>query len=277
MKRLASRKGLASRFGVEFVDESWPYLEVKSWPGVVRVVGEAKRESTGRVFVRGQTENYRAMRPRLFRGATTDDESLVVAAGEFASKLGNRVNVGRFKVPDVGSLLQHYGFKTNWLDVLDNLFVAYWFAAHKVSEETNGAIRIGNSGKTSGWLFLLRPPPLATVVDLRVSHHPLSSRPHVQHGISLACAHGTKADFQDWVVATIQTPVSECVSGSLFTGPALFPPRASDHTLRLLLKHKANELAARVESSHQLPERSLGRISHWQDATVTSASNNTVS
>jgi len=82
----------------------------------------------------------------------------------------------------------------------------------------------------------------------------------------LACELGSPPDFQDWIVATIQTPVAGCVGGSLFTGAALFPPASLDHTLKLLLKHEANELAAQVEERHHLAQRTLGRTSHWPDA-----------
>ncbi len=267
MKRLARRKKLAKRLGLEFIDEPWPYLKVDSWPGVARVVGEAKRVARpDRVFVRGQVENYRAMAPSLFRGAQLDTKALLAAENEFGRKLSERIKVARFRAANRAALLQHYGFRTSWLDVLDNLFVAYWFSAHKINEGPDGVIRICESGAVAGWLFMIHVPASASIVDLRVEHHPLSARPHVQRGVSIACPPGGAPNLQEWVVATLQTPVADSVAGSLFTGAALFPPSSADHTLKLLLKHKANDLAAEIEQTHHLKQGTLGRTSLWPDA-----------
>lgn len=268
MKRLARRGGLAKRLGVEYIDEAWPYLKVESGVGVARVVGEAKRDSRcdGRVFVRGQVENHGAMCPALFRGATSDVVCLSSAEKEFIAKVGERINVGRFKAPNTAALLQHYGFRTTWLDVLDNLFVAYWFASHKISVKPGGLIEIRKSKAPSGWLFLIQPPAAASVVDLRIEHHPLSARPHVQHGVSITGQLGSFADYREWIVATIRTPVVGSTGGALFTGSALFPSATADHTLKLLLKHTASELAAQVAQAHGLAASALGETSRCADA-----------
>lgn len=269
MKRVARRQKLAKREEIEFIDGAWPYIKVGTWAGVARVVGEAKRDAHphGRVFVRGQVKNHFAMAPSLFRGVQQNAEALVAAEEEFARKLSERIEVARFKAENVGGLIQHYSFRTRWLDVLDNLFLAYWFAAHRISEGSDGSMRVCESGFAQGWLFLIRPPASASVVDLRAQHHPLSARPHVQHGVSLLSGSGGAPDFRDWVVATIQTPVSGTTAGSLFSGTALFPPKSSDHTLKLLLKHKANDLAAKIEVAHGVRQNALGRTSWWPDVT----------
>ena len=264
MKRIAKRDKLAKRLGLEFIDGPWPFLKVDTWPGVARVVGEAKREpGKTRVFVRGQIDNYRAMAPSLFRGDTSDTASLFAAEEEFGRRLGEQIPVARFQAPNPGALLQHYGFRTSWLDVLDNLFVAYWFAAHRINEGSDGTMQVCESAAKVGWLFLIRPPADASIVDLRVEHHPLSARPHVQHGVSLRLKGEGVGDLAESVVATIQTPVAGSVAGSLFTGAALFPHDSEDHTLKLLLKRKANDLAASVEHANHLKHGVLGRISRW--------------
>lgn len=267
MKRVARRTKLAKREGIEFIEGEWPYLTVRTWAGVARIVGEAKRDAhpKNRIFVRGQVKNHFAMAPGLFRCAQVTPQALVEAEDELARKLAERIPVGRFKRPDACALLQHYGFKTSWLDVLDNLFVAYWFASFRFAQKSDGAIAVGESGSSDGWLFLIRPPSSAPVVDLRSEHHPLSARPHVQHGVSVRCAV-VSPDVRDWVVATVQTPVVGATSGALFTGSALFPSLSSDHTLKLLMKHKASELAERIEQARGLAPSTLGRTSFLPDA-----------
>jgi len=140
--------------------------------GVARIVGEAKREAhpTSHVFVRGQIENYHAMRASLFRVVPVDEDSLRSAEIEFAQRLSERINVARFKAPNLGGLLQHYGFRTSWLDVLDNLFVAYWFAGHRITEKPNGAIQICESGGAAGWLFVTERLNAATEERLKTGH-----------------------------------------------------------------------------------------------------------
>ena len=94
MKRVARRRKLAEREGFEFIDGAWPYLKVRTWAGVARVVGEAKRDAyPHRVFVRGQVRNHLAMSPSLFRGAQQRAEMLVAAEEEFVRKLGERIEV----------------------------------------------------------------------------------------------------------------------------------------------------------------------------------------
>lgn len=266
MKRIARRQKLSKREGIELIEEDWPYLRVRTWAGVARIVGEAKREAhpSARVFVRGQVKNHHAMAPSLFRSEQLTPQALLEAENEFARKLAEQIPVGRFKRPNVGALLQHYGFKTSWLDVLDNLFVAFWFASFCITEKPDGSIALRESGSADGWLFLIRPPASASVIDLRSEHHPLSARPHVQHGVSVRCCP-VAVDLRDWVVATIQTPVVGATSGALFTGSALIPSRFSDHTLKLLLKHGASDLAAEIEQSHKLNPGSLGRTSYLLD------------
>lgn len=267
MERLARRGGFAKRFGVEYVDGPWPHLNVGSPSGVARVVGEAKRDAyPGRVFVRGQASHHNAMLPSVFRRAAADTACLRSAETEFVAKVRERIKVRRFQAANTAALLQHYGFRTTWLDAVDNLFVAYWFAEHELSANAEGFLKICKSGESWGWLFLLHPPIMARVVDLRTEHHPLSARPHVQHGVSLTDQPDADPDLREWVVATVRTPVADSTGGTLFTASCLFPPGSGDHTLRLLLKHKVNELAAAVEQGHGLALETLGRTSQYEDA-----------
>lgn len=262
MKRIADRSQLRKRLGIEFVDGQWPYLDVATWAGVARIVGEAKHEEyPSRVFVRGQVENYGEMLPSLFRHPKYDFELLQSAEAEFSRRVAEHLGVARFKVGNLGALLQHYGFRTTWLDVLDNLFVAYWFAAHKVDSSTGGMIKVSRSSNPAGWFFLISPPSKDSItVDIRTEHHPLSTRPHVQHGLSMSV--GKSIDLRDCVVATIRTPTYGCIYGDLFTERGMFPPSSIDNTLKLLLKREVNLIAAKTEDSHSIMPGTLGRVTY---------------
>lgn len=263
MKSLARRKRFATKIGVEYVDGSWPYLTVENPIGVARVVGEAKRAADHGVgvFVRGQVSHHSAMTPSLFRTAKVEPHVLRRAEHDFITTIAKRVAVGRFKRANVAALLQHYGFRTTWLDAVDNLFVAYWFAAHEICIDAEGAITVSASKESSGWIYVLRPVAGCRVVDLRTQHHPLSARPHVQHGISIAAQENDGPDLRESVVATIRTPIKGTTAGMLFDNAHLFPSETLDHTLHLLLKHRVNDVAQSIEATYGLAVGSLGRIS----------------
>ncbi len=236
--------------------------------GVARVIGEAKREAqpSGRVFVRGQTSHHEAMLPSLFRESTADRATLRAAEAALISKIQQEIQVARFRSPTIGALLQHYGFRTTWLDAVDNLFVACWFAGHNLSAENGGLFRARRSKDSFGWLFVLRPTVGSPVVDLRAEHHPLSARPHVQHGVSIPGDASDDPDLRRFVIATLRIPVEGLTGGRLLEASFLFPGASVDHTLRLLLKHRVDKLAAAVEKEHELACGTLGRTMRIADA-----------
>ena len=98
------------------------------------------------------------------------------------------------------AILQHYGIRTRWLDVVDNIWVALWFAVHDC---------IQGPKQPTFWHFVESPNPYSyvllmspgeeehedrnqpgcsetadcIVVDLRVAAPSLYLRPHAQHGL----------------------------------------------------------------------------------------------
>ncbi len=48
--------------------------------------------------------------------------------------IGGRSRQSRFKIDIGGAIFQHYGIRTPWIDLVDNLFIAIWFAATERSE-----------------------------------------------------------------------------------------------------------------------------------------------
>lgn len=266
MRRLARRSGLSKKFGVRYVERPWPYLEIDHPGGVARLVGEAKKQvHPERVFLRGQVEHHNAMLPSLFRLGNTNATTVREAEQELTERIRRSIHVSRFDKPDLPALLQHYGFRTSWLDAVDNLFVAAWFATNRVLTGSDSFIEITAPPTPYGWLFLIATSPGPNGlqhVDLRVEHHPLSSRPHVQHGISITGLDPAGCDVREFVIATVRFPIKGyTTAGALFESSFLFPGPETDHTLRLLIKHRANELAESVEQDFKLPAGALGRVS----------------
>ncbi|MBI3664342.1 MAG: FRG domain-containing protein [Acidobacteria bacterium] len=266
MRLLARRSGLSKKFGLCYVEGPWPHLEVDHPAGVARLIGEAKKQvDPGRVFLRGQVEQHHAMLPGLFRANKVDPNTLKEAERELADRIRHSIPVKRFESGDLPALLQHYGFRTSWLDAVDNFFVAAWFGANELLTTADCFIEITPSSKQHGWLFLIATRAGSRQlrhVDLRIEHHALSSRPHIQHGISLTGFDSKEYDLRDFVVGTVRFPISRyTTTGALFESSFLFPGTDDDHTLRLLVKHRVNDIAAAVEKKYELSDGTLGRVS----------------
>jgi hypothetical protein len=117
----------------------------------------------------------------------------------------------------VEPLLQHYGIRTRWLDLVDNVWIALWFACHEQKTEYE---KTGNAGSTSrAYAYHLRRSPFDPtsssshyayiymfstgvlnptevpgyelskehrLIDLRYATPSVYLRPHAQHGLLLA-------------------------------------------------------------------------------------------
>lgn len=174
-------------------------------------------------------------------------------------------------------LLQHYGIRTRWLDVVDNIWIALWFACH--TEKTEGlrhafhqrrspdaeqlaATTAAVAGTSrahvpmayvavidTGSLRSTQIPGYSIgdeirVVDLRYAVPSVYLRPHAQHGILVAppkLPSGGDGALTERVVAYIEIALNDALSwlgSGVMTSPfVLFPPAASDHGFRRLLDY----------------------------------------
>ncbi|HET8670913.1 MAG TPA: FRG domain-containing protein, partial [Candidatus Saccharimonadales bacterium] len=243
-----------------------PYIEINDPAVLMRFTGYVKRHYHshfgGHVFMRGQPADYGTMIPSLFRGVFDDRlEGLVEAYRAFITRIQTEFRNERFQTNQLGALLQHYGFKTPWLDLVDNLYVALWFAGRRAVDE-GGKVRLVSTNE-DGWLFLVgtggKTMPRLTYSDLRVTHSSLTLRPHAQHGISATRPARTKWSpsnkcFNESVVAVVKVP-AEFTQG--FTGPLsdqefLFPDPAADDTYRILLRSRTQKIVESVCSEFGL-------------------------
>jgi len=181
----------------------------------------------------------------------------------------------------VEPLLQHYGLRTRWIDVVDNIWVALWFACHRqftvgrfahharrsVAQEGSSAVAyvlVVNTG-------LLSPTDVPgyqvssdlRFVDLRYCVPSLYLRPHAQHGalvapralVDSARAFGS---IGSQVAGVIEVALEDALQwlgqGSMTSAPVLFPAPTHDEGFRLLLE-KAPE-----------PARLLGHVTVYGPA-----------
>lgn len=218
------------------------------------------------VFMRGQAGDHAGLRPSLFRGCDVQMASKRAAAyGDFLNRLEAVLGPHRFRRDNIGALLQHYGFRTPWIDLVDNMFVATWFACHRFDAETK---MYAPSREPYGWLtFVVVGSGFGAIpwIDLRKNHSSMSTRLQAQHGLSAASQHDGNAivgyDYADQVAARIKFPNSAefSLAGRFFQSSFLFPNIRLDETYKIVLKSGANALAANVESDFGLDQGVLGR------------------
>lgn len=230
-----------------------------------------KNNASTKVYCRGQINDYASI-PSLLRAENMDDSLLerrLVAYETLVNKTKELYTAKRFQQENINPIFQHYGLKTPWLDLVDNVFVALWFATHKYFGEENGKkAHYKTSKKESGHIYFYATSPQTNYYDLREGHSSLSLRLHAQHGISMT--RNTQWSVQnrsldDHLVATVKFPNTEewRPSGLIFSSKFLFPSADLDNTYKYLKMEKFNELLNKITDDHRLEKGELGSIADF--------------
>jgi hypothetical protein len=213
------------------------------------------------VYFRGQSQLYPTLPPTLYRGVKHDKTRVKrdTAMKHFLEGIRKEKQVLRaVGEPVQEPILQHYGFRTSWLDVVDNVWVALWFACHDThafgthSEYLHFERRILRHTKPKcRYAFILLIESAATpdveagpgcfkddtsaTIDLRVAAPSQFVRPHAQHGlVAKALNKGRKGpiDFSSLLAGIIRIDLADALewlgSGDLLNVHALFPPPPYD-------------------------------------------------
>lgn len=160
----------------------------------------------------------------------------------------------------VEPLLQHYGIRTRWLDVVDNIWIALWFACHKQVNFRNHSFHSRRStakedANANAYIAVFETGPLGVteipgywvgatnrLVDLRYAVPSVYLRPHAQHGLLIAPAKlNTPADrsLLASVVAYLEIPLVDALEwlgrGVMASPHVLFPPAFRDEGFRRLI------------------------------------------
>lgn len=159
-------------------------------------------------------------------------------------------------------LLQHYGLRTRWVDLVDNVWVALWFACHVYVSTDGGRFaylrpRASERGAFAYILVLdlggLTPTeipgywlgPDTRLVDLRYAAPSNYVRPHAQHGL-LVAPRGPLAPEE---MGSVSTRVRAVIridldlarewlgEGRMVSSYVLFPPAVRDEGYRRLLRY----------------------------------------
>ena len=224
------------------------------------------------VFFRGQTKLYPTISPTFLRG--TRDGPGNVRLRKVLDVFLNKIRTDKKALRAVSdytqeALLQHYGIKTTWIDVVDNIWVALWFACHHAKSVVRGQEeylhfekRIPHQNSKAAepdyaYILLVESAYFEPVVgqpghykdnrsetiDLRIAAPSQFVRPHAQHGVlvrQLSKAGLPVSNFKSLHAGTIRVNLSSALdwmgSGATLTCHAIFPPAYYDHGYRELLE-----------------------------------------
>ena len=226
----------------------------------------AKTSGQG-VFFRGQSRLYETLSPTLLRGIRDGPPNVQRRAllDRLLSSIEAEGSALRAVDTDCREpLLQHYGIRTTWLDVVDNIWIALWFACHSArsvgwpEEYLHFEKRIPNPRVDQEYAYVLllasaysTPVPgmpgrfrdeRSETIDLRTAVPSHFVRPHAQHGLlvrRLSSAGLPVSDQLPLHVGTIRVRLEAALDwlgdATTLTTHSLFPPAFYDYGYRELL------------------------------------------
>ena len=237
---------------------------IKSVHDLTQFIGFGKyiNKNINSVFIRGQTKLHNgSLIPSLYRGRTRLDS--------ITYKYNSRINALKKSIPSfqqyerivLDPLLQHYGIKTPFIDLVDNVWVALWFALHKAECKTiNSHEYIYYHENEEEYSYILLVASDATIlsdksgvyvgsnihlIDLRKALPSYFLRPHAQHAYMLRKTESFPADYSDLIIGIAKIPTELGLkwlgSNDFLTVSSLFPAAYFDSGYAVLLKHYPEE------------------------------------
>jgi len=288
VKKYCARKYLKKNNLLEIRENSHrEYIYLDEPLLFARLAGQIKNSLGAQVFMRGQPRDYLGMKPSLFRGNINSQVQFYDRLQAYRSLVKQLPSIfpneesKRFRGEIGGAILQHYGLSTPWLDLVDNIFVALWFACWERTG-TNEKFNYQKNQEGDGWVYFLKfdgkhshtkgivTGTKSKWCDLRISKTSLVLRAHVQHGI-LGMAKDLEfknCDLDNLVVASINFPTKKFAPLlSSFAPSFMFPSDKFDNTYKILhqYKPKIDLLIRDSEKSNELKTRILGVIDKFGD------------
>jgi hypothetical protein len=226
--------------------------------------------SSGRaVYFRGQTSMYASLSPSLFRDIKNRgaQDARIAAVNDVIEEARTAINLlGKLPLPVVEPLLQHYGLNTSWIDLVDNIWVALWFACYRARATGNMGRYLHferrlprNESEKERFAYILliatdfigaetKIPGIwrrssTELVDLRIAAPSIFLRPHAQHGLLFRAKGGLErrdVDYSAAIAGVIRVSLEDALDwlgeGKLLGVHTLFPPPTYDHGYRILLQ-----------------------------------------
>ena len=220
-----------------------------------------KKNRSCKVFFRGEANYHDSCIPSLFRAdSNTLSEkkinALKKAFDELVLSTPHLYKSARFTQIKFSPIFQHYGIKSDWIDLVDNIFIALWFARRNCKSKFC-YIKFFATDWNGVEL---------KVIDLREEHSSLSLRPHCQHGISVTknvTWSTDNIDFNTNLIAIVKVPINNLLfklNGNIFIDKYMFPNEKLDNTLKLFKKKKFSKKLKEVTKKYQINLGELGKI-----------------
>lgn len=263
--------------GCEFVKDSsvisGGFFHVSSEHDLIQAIGYLKHTANPweRIFFRGERRLYGSLSPTAYRGLITVSAQAQAhrAINDVLKHFRDSCSIfSKFDEHAHEALLQHYGYKTTWVDLVDNIWVALWFALHQAQSTADGKFlhydrRQDVTGDDYGYILLVacdqsNKSPLrkgflkgknTEVVDLRIAAPSVFLRPHAQHGLLFRpLAIGSQAndgfvrpfDYSGFVRGIVRFKVRDANkwlgTGGFHSVRSLYPPPFFDSGYSILLK-----------------------------------------
>lgn len=250
--------------GLEILSISDPHALIKA-AGYLKFTHSGTDKSEA-IYFRGERKIYGNLGPTLFRGISsqTTKAKRITAINSVISEFRKKEKIfGKFGKYAHEPLLQHYGYSTTWIDLVDNLWVALWFACHKArASGSNGEYlhferRVSTADEEYAYIILVgvdidkrhsKKPGFfhgdnTELIDLRMAAPSIFLRPHAQHGLLFRC-RGDKiqrpSDYKKQIRGVIRVTLADALSwlgdGKIVGAHSLFPPAFYDDGYRILLE-----------------------------------------
>ncbi|MFZ2956553.1 MAG: FRG domain-containing protein [Candidatus Ozemobacteraceae bacterium] len=248
-----------------------PCIRVNSYRALIRIVGYFKYTEKSSVVLRGQDRCYRSLKASLHRKKSPQSGKEIQ---RFLSDIQKILDADKDPINGLTTepLLQHYGINTRWLDVVDSVPHAVFFASYKhvVSPFNNQLFSYIPSNEECGVIYLIGlgdQKPIRKcrrivsglykcsnnlkLVDLRKNKPSIALRPHAQHGL-LISSTDLQTDIWDRLVARIIFPNElgrRWINSQAFEPCELFPHRHWDGIYGNLLKDSISTFLKREYSN----------------------------
>lgn len=238
-----------------------PVLQVATLSSFIQAIGYPKFhcEPDSKIVYRGQTilhstgvdkdGRYRFL-PSAFRhGGKQKGRQIAIESIRCrikAIRATNKTLADENKFPDriVEAILQQYGPESTWIDAVDNIWVALWFACHKVDsfhpdpkkrpkDDRNFIHMVRREARTEkkadrfAYVLLLKGKDnkdnhKTELVDLRREIPSYFIRPHVQHGLLVRAKNGNDTNMVSLIQGIIRIKLEDALEW-LGTGRILSP------------------------------------------------------
>lgn len=250
-------------------------LEVRSVQSLIQLTGYVKYKLSAsgfHVLYRGQTDLYATgndsavryrFQPSALREITKSNsyKAKILSIERIIEELRatNRQFEDKDKFPNavLEGLLQQYGIPTTWIDAVDNIWTALWFACYRTiwdacTRNDNGTRNyyhmilrgIGecDSGEDYAYLFILAANGIHSEwLDLREKIPSNFIRPHAQHGCLIRMVvNGYNPNMVDLIQGIVRVRLRDALqwlgSGRMLLPDSMVPPPNYDSGFRQLLQ-----------------------------------------